>query len=51
MAWDQAADVVTILLPPGMSWPSIEATLLAAAPDITPETGPNEPVIAGGGTP
>jgi alkanesulfonate monooxygenase SsuD/methylene tetrahydromethanopterin reductase-like flavin-dependent oxidoreductase (luciferase family) len=46
MAWDQAADIVTILLPPGMSWPSIEATLVAAAPDITPETGPNEPVIA-----
>jgi alkanesulfonate monooxygenase SsuD/methylene tetrahydromethanopterin reductase-like flavin-dependent oxidoreductase (luciferase family) len=30
--WDQAADVVTILLPPGMSWPTIEATLVAAAP-------------------
>jgi alkanesulfonate monooxygenase SsuD/methylene tetrahydromethanopterin reductase-like flavin-dependent oxidoreductase (luciferase family) len=30
--WDQAADIVTILLPPGMSWPTIEATLLAAAP-------------------
>jgi alkanesulfonate monooxygenase SsuD/methylene tetrahydromethanopterin reductase-like flavin-dependent oxidoreductase (luciferase family) len=42
--WDQAADIVTILLPPGLSWPSIEATLLAAAPDITPETGPKEPV-------
>jgi alkanesulfonate monooxygenase SsuD/methylene tetrahydromethanopterin reductase-like flavin-dependent oxidoreductase (luciferase family) len=51
MPWEQAADVVTILLPPGMSWPSIEATLLATAPDIAPETGPNEPVIAGGGTP
>jgi alkanesulfonate monooxygenase SsuD/methylene tetrahydromethanopterin reductase-like flavin-dependent oxidoreductase (luciferase family) len=33
--WDQAADIVTILLPPGMSWPGIEATLLAAAPDRT----------------
>jgi alkanesulfonate monooxygenase SsuD/methylene tetrahydromethanopterin reductase-like flavin-dependent oxidoreductase (luciferase family) len=44
--WDQAADIVTILLPPGMSWPSIEATLLAAAPDITPQTGPNEPGCA-----
>jgi alkanesulfonate monooxygenase SsuD/methylene tetrahydromethanopterin reductase-like flavin-dependent oxidoreductase (luciferase family) len=31
-SWDQAADVVTILLPPGMPWPGIEATLLAAAP-------------------
>jgi hypothetical protein len=29
---DQAADIVTILLPPGMSWPNIEATLLAARP-------------------
>jgi alkanesulfonate monooxygenase SsuD/methylene tetrahydromethanopterin reductase-like flavin-dependent oxidoreductase (luciferase family) len=45
-AWDQAADIVTILLPPGMSWPSIEATLVAAAPGVTPETGPNEPAIA-----
>jgi alkanesulfonate monooxygenase SsuD/methylene tetrahydromethanopterin reductase-like flavin-dependent oxidoreductase (luciferase family) len=30
--WDQAADIVTILLPPGLPWPTIEATLLAAAP-------------------
>jgi alkanesulfonate monooxygenase SsuD/methylene tetrahydromethanopterin reductase-like flavin-dependent oxidoreductase (luciferase family) len=30
--WDRAADIVTILLPPGMPWPTIEATLLAAAP-------------------
>jgi alkanesulfonate monooxygenase SsuD/methylene tetrahydromethanopterin reductase-like flavin-dependent oxidoreductase (luciferase family) len=30
--WDQAADIVTILLPPGLPWPIIEATLLAAAP-------------------
>lgn len=30
--WDDAADVVVILLPPGLPWPSIEATLLAAAP-------------------
>ena len=28
-----AADIVTILLPPGLPWPTIEATLLAAAPD------------------
>jgi hypothetical protein len=30
--WDRAADIVTILLPPGMPWPNIETTLLAAAP-------------------
>ena len=30
--WDSVADIVTILLPPGMSWSSIEATLRAAAP-------------------
>ena len=30
--WDDTADIVTILLPSGMSWPSIEAALLAAAP-------------------
>ncbi len=30
--WDKAADVVTILLPPGLPWPTIEATLRAAAP-------------------
>jgi alkanesulfonate monooxygenase SsuD/methylene tetrahydromethanopterin reductase-like flavin-dependent oxidoreductase (luciferase family) len=40
--WDHAADIVTILLPPGMPWPSIEATLLAAAPAITPENGPQQ---------
>jgi alkanesulfonate monooxygenase SsuD/methylene tetrahydromethanopterin reductase-like flavin-dependent oxidoreductase (luciferase family) len=33
--WDGAPDILTILLPPGMSWHSIEATLLAAAPDTT----------------
>jgi alkanesulfonate monooxygenase SsuD/methylene tetrahydromethanopterin reductase-like flavin-dependent oxidoreductase (luciferase family) len=32
-AWDRAADIVTILLPPGMPWHNIEATLRAAAPD------------------
>jgi alkanesulfonate monooxygenase SsuD/methylene tetrahydromethanopterin reductase-like flavin-dependent oxidoreductase (luciferase family) len=37
--WDRAADIVTILLPPGMPWPSIEATLRAAAPN----TGPAHP--------
>jgi hypothetical protein len=30
--WDRAADIVTILLPPGLPWPTIEATLVAAAP-------------------
>jgi alkanesulfonate monooxygenase SsuD/methylene tetrahydromethanopterin reductase-like flavin-dependent oxidoreductase (luciferase family) len=30
--WDDAADIVTILLPPGLPWASIEATLQAAAP-------------------
>jgi alkanesulfonate monooxygenase SsuD/methylene tetrahydromethanopterin reductase-like flavin-dependent oxidoreductase (luciferase family) len=30
--WDRAADIVTILLPPGIPWPTIEATLQAAAP-------------------
>ena len=36
--WDRAADIVTILLPPGMPWPDIEATLLAAAPIAQPAT-------------
>ena len=31
-AWDQAADIVTIMLPPGIPWSTIETTLLAAAP-------------------
>jgi alkanesulfonate monooxygenase SsuD/methylene tetrahydromethanopterin reductase-like flavin-dependent oxidoreductase (luciferase family) len=40
MSWDKAADIVTILLPPGLPWPAIEATLLAAAPRLAePETG------------
>jgi alkanesulfonate monooxygenase SsuD/methylene tetrahydromethanopterin reductase-like flavin-dependent oxidoreductase (luciferase family) len=34
LAWDDAADVVMILLPPGLPWPAIEATLRAAAPGI-----------------
>jgi alkanesulfonate monooxygenase SsuD/methylene tetrahydromethanopterin reductase-like flavin-dependent oxidoreductase (luciferase family) len=40
LSWDQVADIVTILLPPGLPWPSIEATLLAAAPGAAPEPGP-----------
>ena len=30
--WDHAADIVTLLLPPGMPWATVEATLRAAAP-------------------
>jgi alkanesulfonate monooxygenase SsuD/methylene tetrahydromethanopterin reductase-like flavin-dependent oxidoreductase (luciferase family) len=30
--WDEAADIVAILLPPGLPWSTIEATLRAAAP-------------------
>jgi alkanesulfonate monooxygenase SsuD/methylene tetrahydromethanopterin reductase-like flavin-dependent oxidoreductase (luciferase family) len=30
--WDRAADIVTVMLPPGLPWPVIEATLRAAAP-------------------
>ena len=39
--WDEAADIVTILLPPGVPWSSIEATLLAAAPGTAAAAGPN----------
>jgi alkanesulfonate monooxygenase SsuD/methylene tetrahydromethanopterin reductase-like flavin-dependent oxidoreductase (luciferase family) len=46
--WDHTADIVTILLPPSMSWHNIEATLLAAAPSIAPEIGPEEPAAAAG---
>jgi alkanesulfonate monooxygenase SsuD/methylene tetrahydromethanopterin reductase-like flavin-dependent oxidoreductase (luciferase family) len=38
--WDQAADIVTILLPPGLPWSGIEATLLAAAPGTDQATVP-----------
>jgi alkanesulfonate monooxygenase SsuD/methylene tetrahydromethanopterin reductase-like flavin-dependent oxidoreductase (luciferase family) len=38
--WDQAADIVTILLPPGLPWSGIEATLLAAAPGADPAVVP-----------
>jgi alkanesulfonate monooxygenase SsuD/methylene tetrahydromethanopterin reductase-like flavin-dependent oxidoreductase (luciferase family) len=40
--WDHTADIVTILLPPGMSWHNIEATLRAAAPSAAPEIRPRE---------
>jgi len=33
--WDHAADVVTIMLPPGVPWPVVETTLRAAAPAAT----------------
>jgi alkanesulfonate monooxygenase SsuD/methylene tetrahydromethanopterin reductase-like flavin-dependent oxidoreductase (luciferase family) len=46
-SWDQAADIVTILLPPGMSWPDIEATLLAAAPGTAPAASPDGLAAAG----
>jgi alkanesulfonate monooxygenase SsuD/methylene tetrahydromethanopterin reductase-like flavin-dependent oxidoreductase (luciferase family) len=32
--WDHAADIVSILLPPGLPWHNIEATLYAAAPTV-----------------
>jgi alkanesulfonate monooxygenase SsuD/methylene tetrahydromethanopterin reductase-like flavin-dependent oxidoreductase (luciferase family) len=35
-SWDDAADIVTILLPPGLPWHNIEATLRAAAPASRP---------------
>jgi alkanesulfonate monooxygenase SsuD/methylene tetrahydromethanopterin reductase-like flavin-dependent oxidoreductase (luciferase family) len=31
-AWEPAADIVTVLLPPGLPWSVMEATLRAAAP-------------------
>jgi alkanesulfonate monooxygenase SsuD/methylene tetrahydromethanopterin reductase-like flavin-dependent oxidoreductase (luciferase family) len=34
--WERAADIVSILLPPGLPWPTIEATLRAAAPPGRP---------------
>jgi len=34
--WDRAADIVTIMVPPGLPWHTIEATLRAAAPSIRP---------------
>jgi hypothetical protein len=30
--WDSAVDILMIGLPPGLGWPTIEATLRAAAP-------------------
>ncbi|BCJ39818.1 LLM class F420-dependent oxidoreductase [Actinoplanes ianthinogenes] len=31
--WDTLADVTVVVLPPGLPWPQIEATVRAAAPD------------------
>jgi alkanesulfonate monooxygenase SsuD/methylene tetrahydromethanopterin reductase-like flavin-dependent oxidoreductase (luciferase family) len=44
-SWDDAADIVTILLPPGLPWPAIEATLRAAAPPIAAGASPSEPAL------
>jgi alkanesulfonate monooxygenase SsuD/methylene tetrahydromethanopterin reductase-like flavin-dependent oxidoreductase (luciferase family) len=48
--WDRAADIVTILLPPGMPWHNIEATLQAAAPGTRPGATPepNRVTLVGG---
>jgi alkanesulfonate monooxygenase SsuD/methylene tetrahydromethanopterin reductase-like flavin-dependent oxidoreductase (luciferase family) len=46
--WDHAADIVTVLLPPGMSWPDIEATLRAAAPSAQPRRRMQRPVVSPG---
>jgi alkanesulfonate monooxygenase SsuD/methylene tetrahydromethanopterin reductase-like flavin-dependent oxidoreductase (luciferase family) len=40
--WEDAADIVVILLPPGLPWPSIEATLRAAAPSAEHRDCPTE---------
>jgi alkanesulfonate monooxygenase SsuD/methylene tetrahydromethanopterin reductase-like flavin-dependent oxidoreductase (luciferase family) len=48
-AWDRAADIVTILLPPGIPWHDIEATLRAAAPSDRPEERPRSLSAAGAG--
>jgi hypothetical protein len=42
-SWDPVTDIVTILLPPGLPWPVIEATLRAAAPAAAPASSPGEP--------
>lgn len=45
---DHAADIVTILLPPGMPWHNIEATLHAAAPGARPVARPGLAATAAG---
>ena len=46
--WDRAADIVTILLPPGMPWHNIEATLRAAAPGAGAGERPRDLTAAAG---
>jgi alkanesulfonate monooxygenase SsuD/methylene tetrahydromethanopterin reductase-like flavin-dependent oxidoreductase (luciferase family) len=41
--WDRAADIVTIVLPPGMPWHNIEATLQAAGPSAQGAPPPPQP--------
>jgi alkanesulfonate monooxygenase SsuD/methylene tetrahydromethanopterin reductase-like flavin-dependent oxidoreductase (luciferase family) len=48
--WDSAADIVTILLPPGMPWHNIEATLYAAAPSAG-RGHPQEAAVTAAGQP
>jgi alkanesulfonate monooxygenase SsuD/methylene tetrahydromethanopterin reductase-like flavin-dependent oxidoreductase (luciferase family) len=45
--WEHAADIVTILLPPGMPWHNIEATLQAAAPSARPGCAEGKLATAG----
>lgn len=49
-SWDPVTDIVTILLPPGLPWPAIEATIRAAAPAAAPAPGPGEPARLAAGT-
>jgi alkanesulfonate monooxygenase SsuD/methylene tetrahydromethanopterin reductase-like flavin-dependent oxidoreductase (luciferase family) len=44
--WEGNADIVSIMLPPGLPWPVIEATLRAAAPVLRFD---DAPVLATGG--
>ncbi len=46
--WDRAADIVTMLLPPGLPWHNIEATLRAAAPSAQPGARPRDYSAAAG---
>jgi alkanesulfonate monooxygenase SsuD/methylene tetrahydromethanopterin reductase-like flavin-dependent oxidoreductase (luciferase family) len=46
--WDDTTDIASILLPPGIGWPTIEATLRAAAPRAQPAAGQLVASAAGG---